>query len=64
VSEFPSSKYNAGTYNKDRVDVRDPGYTAMQFDVFSWWKNYKQQTYPHIAICALIVFSKPIYNGF
>jgi hypothetical protein len=65
IAQYPSKMYNAETLDTDRViTFKDPLYTASMFDVFNWWRTYGRKHFKLIEICALIVFGKPIHNGF
>jgi hypothetical protein len=44
--------------------TKDAINTASKFDVFAWWYEYGRNRFPYMEVCALIVFAKPIHNGF
>jgi hypothetical protein len=65
IRRYPSSLYKKETFDRDRVVVvKDPIYAASMFDVFGWWRSYGRENFKLIELCALIVFGKPIHNGF
>jgi hypothetical protein len=65
IRRFPSPLYNEATFNLEQVvQVKDPIYSASMFDVFAWWRTYGREKFKFIDLCALIVFGKPIHNGF
>jgi hypothetical protein len=65
IKKFPSKLFNNKTFMVKQVTVKkDPIYTSSMFDVFGWWRDYGRNRFPRIELCALILFAKPIHNGF
>jgi hypothetical protein len=65
IQRYSSALYNEATFNRDQVlQVKDPIYLASMFDAFAWWRSYGRESFKFIELCDLIVFVKPIHNGF
>jgi hypothetical protein len=65
IRNYPSKFYDEKTFKPDQVlIVKDPLYTAHMFDVFGWWQQYGRNKFRFLELCAMIVFDKPVDNGF
>jgi hypothetical protein len=65
IKKYPSKLYDETSFDKEQVVVlKDPIYAASMFDVFAWWRTYGRDNFKYIELCALVVFAKPIHNGF
>jgi hypothetical protein len=34
------------------------------FDVFGWWRQHGRNKFKYLELCAMLVFAKPVHNGF
>jgi hAT family C-terminal dimerisation region len=62
--EYFLEKTKNPKYLKERLTIKDPGYTSKYFDVLKWWKLEGSVKYKELSVAANIVLGKPTHNGF